>query len=126
MNPTDILKAEHQNILEMLDILEAISDQITTGTSLPLTDLTDCVQFVVEYADKTHHAKEEDILFNAMVAAGVPNQGGPVGVMLLEHDQGRNYIGKVKQALPDYEQDQNQARKIITANLQNYSALLQA
>lgn len=45
--------------------------------------------------------KEEDRLFPALVAAALPQEGGPVGVMLAEHVAGRGHIGARRQALAD-------------------------
>jgi len=126
MTPTEFLKAEHRNILGLLEAATVMVERLKAGTAVPVDDLKDCVEFVVEYADKAHHAKEEDILFKAMVAAGVPQEGGPVGVMLMEHEQGRNYIGQVKNALPEYESRSESARNTIADNLGNYASLLQA
>jgi len=126
MTATEFLKAEHRNILGVLEAATAMVERLKAGTTVPVDDLRDCVKFVVEYADKAHHAKEEDILFKAMVAAGVPREGGPVGVMLMEHDQGRNFIGQVKNALPEYESGSETARNTIADNLGNYASLLQA
>ena len=43
--------------------------------------------------------KEEDILFKELENKGVQNEGGPIGAMLLEHKQGREYIALMNQSL---------------------------
>ena len=55
--------------------------------------------FLKEFADKCHHGKEEGILFPALTAAGLPSQGGPVGVMLHEHVEGRALIQEMEKAV---------------------------
>jgi hemerythrin-like domain-containing protein len=57
------------------------------------------VSFLKIFADKCHHGKEENYLFEEMVKAGVPNKGGPIGVMLLEHQKGREYIALMSKSL---------------------------
>lgn len=47
------------------------------------------VAFLRDFADGRHHAKEEQVLFPALEAAGVARSGGPLGCMLAEHDHGR-------------------------------------
>ena len=37
----------------------------------------------------------ENYLFKELVSKGVPDEGGPVGVMLREHSQGRNLIAQM-------------------------------
>jgi len=50
------------------------------------------IDFFKTFADKCHHGKEEGILFPEMEKAGIPKEGGPIGVMLMEHNMGREFI----------------------------------
>ena len=52
----------------------------------------DAVAFFRDFADRCHHGKEEAHLFPALEAKGFPRQGGPTGVMLHEHEQGRAHV----------------------------------
>ena len=54
---------------------------------------------MTNFADKCHHAKEEELLFPALENVGIPVAGGPIGVMLAEHAQGRAHISAMKEAL---------------------------
>jgi hemerythrin-like domain-containing protein len=93
--PTDILRAEHQLILRALDLLAAAAALTERGAGLPDAWWTDAVAWIREFADTNHHGKEEDRLFPALVKAGVPGEGGPVGVMLAEHAEGRTLVGAI-------------------------------
>lgn len=42
---------------------------------------------------------EESFLFQALTAAGIPEQGGPAGGMLHEHPQGREAIAQMEASL---------------------------
>jgi len=78
---------------------------IAAGKQVPREDILDFIGFLKEFADKCHHGKEEGILFPALVNAGMPQQGGPMGVMLHEHEQGRKHIQDMERAVadpPDY------------------------
>lgn len=88
MDPIQLLMDEHRVIERVLNGLESFSEK-PEGTKSPLKDY---VVFLREYADRLHHGKEEDILFDQMVKNGFPKEGGPIAVMLMEHDQGRAYI----------------------------------
>lgn len=88
----DQLKEEHQAILLMLKIMEAACKKLEAGEDVSKDDLNDMVKFIKEFADKSHHLKEEDLLFPAMEEAGIPREGGPIGVMLTEHTTGREYV----------------------------------
>ena len=101
----DDLRHDHDAILSALNILDRISAGIGSGSSPDKEDLADFIGFLKEFADKCHHGKEEGLLFPALVNAGLPERGGPVGVMLAEHAQGRDYIKEMETAVvsgPDY------------------------
>jgi len=89
------LVSEHEAILSALDILEKMVSRYEANEKLEVDEMVDFIAFLREFADKCHHGKEEGMLFPAMVAAGVPNQGGPVGAMLMEHQQGRALIARM-------------------------------
>lgn len=59
-------------------------------------------EFLKVFADKCHHAKEEDVLFPEMEKAGVLRKGGPIGVMLAEHAQGREYVKNIGDGINKY------------------------
>ena len=91
-SPTDVLRDEHAVILRALDVLEAAARRLTSGAALPDRWWPEIIDWLRGFADRNHHAKEERALFPAMVKAGVPEQGGPIGVMLAEHAEGRALI----------------------------------
>jgi hemerythrin-like domain-containing protein len=115
------LMHEHEAILSSLKILDKISTDIENGSIPAKADLKDFIGFLREFADKCHHGKEEGLLFPALIKAGMPGQGGPIGVMLLEHVQGRGYVKEMSQALesgPDL--------KVFADAAAHYSSLLQS
>lgn len=89
------LKAEHEGVLFGLNILEKMAIAIRRGGVVDLGDVRDMVNFFRLFADKCHHGKEEGLLFPAMEKSGIPNKGGPIGSMLLDHNQGRQYIAEM-------------------------------
>jgi hemerythrin-like domain-containing protein len=93
MSATDDLRTDHRAIERMLAILETAAQRIDQGVRVPPDVFRQGVDFVRNFADRCHHAKEEENLFPRMEARGVPRDGGPIGVMLFEHDEGRAYIG---------------------------------
>jgi hemerythrin-like domain-containing protein len=75
------------------------------------------VGFLKEFADKCHHGKEEGILFPELAKAGIPEQGGPIGVMLSEHTEGRKLIKEMEESIapkPDVSKFVDSARKYQT------------
>lgn len=90
--PTEILRHEHDVILKVLDGIEReVAGIRSTGRHDPAT-IGKIVEFIREFADRCHHGKEERHLFARLVERGMAKEGGPVGVMLREHDLGRGFV----------------------------------
>jgi hemerythrin-like domain-containing protein len=124
MKPTQELSREHEAIKVMLRVVGRVCDRVDAGTAVEPDHLDRIVEFIQVFADKCHHAKEEDRLFPAMAAAGIPVQGGPIGVMLAEHVKGREYARAVKEAIPGYRAKDKDGTARLTANARGYAALL--
>ena len=92
MDAIETLMNEHRTIERAIDALVAFADEIRRKPTDDKEELARFVKFIREFADGHHHGKEEDILFAAMVEAGFPREGGPIAVMLMEHDQGRRHV----------------------------------
>lgn len=97
-NITETLVAEHRLILRMLDQLEDRARRTALGTFRDYGFYLSAVDFIRSYADRFHHAKEEDVLFAALVENGMPAQHSPVAAMLQEHELGRGYVAGMERA----------------------------
>ncbi|MCH7819575.1 MAG: hemerythrin domain-containing protein [Candidatus Marinimicrobia bacterium] len=124
MRPTDILIKEHDAILVMLKILEKVCLRLDVGERVEETDLENIVEFFKEFADKCHHRKEEDLLFPALEEYGIPNEGGPIGVMLSEHVIGRDNVKEMSNSINDYKEGKEYSSKEFAGYARNYIALL--
>jgi len=87
--PTNMLRHEHEVILRALALLERMGQGLEGGRPVDRKALGWLRDFFGTFADKCHHGKEEQHLFPAMERHGVPREGGPLGVMLQEHEEGR-------------------------------------
>ena len=123
MKATQQLKDEHGGIKIMLAILDRICAKMESGGKVNTGHLKKSIEFIRVFADKCHHAKEEDILFPAMEKAGIPRQGGPIGVMLMEHEMGRNFVKGMAEGLELYEKDSTSYAKFVE-NARGYVKLL--
>jgi hemerythrin-like domain-containing protein len=92
MDPIEMLMHEHRVIEQVLDALDRTAAGLRAGSSVARGDLGRFIEFLRGFADACHHGKEEDILFAAMAAKGMPVETGPLAVMLHEHEQGRRLI----------------------------------
>lgn len=112
--PLQALVDEHTNIKRVLAELPALSARIQKGLDTGTRQLiTEAIDFIRQYADKFHHAKEEDILFKYFDAGSDVLQ-----VMYKEHDIGRNHVRTALAAL-----EQGNAAVIIE-HLSAYGSLL--
>lgn len=87
--PTAILRDEHELLLKALEVLRGAADRLEHGGEITDEWWSDMIGWLRGFADRSHHAKEEALLFPAMVERGVPLGGGPVAIMLHEHAEGR-------------------------------------
>jgi hemerythrin-like domain-containing protein len=99
MKPTEILKDEHRVIEQVLAALARMADQAQAQGTLNAEHARDAVEFFRNFADRCHHGKEEAHLFTRMEARGFPREGGPTGVMLNEHEQGRAHVRAMAEAI---------------------------
>ncbi len=124
---TLMLRVEHEAILKMLTAVEETSRQIEAGRRVAPETLSGLLEFFRLFADRCHHGKEEDLLFPMLEQKGMPRHGGPVGVMLYEHDQGRALIREMVEAAQDYSSGEAGATASLArwaAAARDYSALL--
>jgi len=108
----------------MLDVLEEICNRLEYGEKIDYKHLEQALDFIRTFADKCHHGKEENLLFPAMEEAGVPREGGPIGVMLEEYEMGRKYVVKIVQGVLKYKEGDQEAIREIVENARGYILLL--
>jgi hemerythrin-like domain-containing protein len=126
MHPADILSQEHRVIEARLDDLEQHIRAIRAGEPFLRQYFEDALDFFRDEADLRHHAKEEKLLFPRMVSRGVPVHGGPIGVMLAEHDEGRAYLKAVRENLTAAEQGAADSLDAVLQNATAYIEMLRA
>ena len=124
MKATQVLRDEHEGILAMLAVVEAAAYRLREGKSIPSDLFPNAVGFFRNFADKCHHGKEETKLFPALVERGMPQEGGPVGVMLEEHSLGRAYIRAISVAAEKYATGDTSAVPALVENALGYVKLL--
>lgn len=97
-NITQVMVEEHRLILRMVALLEQNVALAQTGRFRHWQFFFDAIDFIRNYADRFHHAKEEEILFTSLVANGMPAKQSPIEAMLIAHDQGRACVRGMKAA----------------------------
>lgn len=126
MESIKIMIEEHENIRRMLKVTRNISYRIMTKGDYEVSDFLRIIDFIRTYADKHHHGKEEDILFETMKKELEKlAQSGAITGMYIEHDMGRLYVLNLEKALKEFESGNDEARMDIIANAISYTNLLE-
>ncbi len=121
--PTDILKEEHQNVLQKLDALEEVISHLDKKEEIS-AKLKELASFF-----KTdfwiHFAKEEEALFPE-IEKFIPRDGGPTGMMLIEHEEVRNTNTEIQAAIDEYLRDSDnlEAKGMIQRHGTSFIGLL--
>ncbi len=125
MGPIDELKMEHQAVRLTLRVLETICRKMEQpGEAVEVQHIDQLLEFFSVFVDKCHHGKEEQLLFPALEAVGVKKEGGPIGVMLEEHERGREYVRKMKGTFSEYRAGQAGALAEFISEARGYIDLL--
>ena len=82
------------------------------------------MEFLRGFADQCHHFKEEKILFPAMEEHGIPGEGGPIGMMLQEHEEGRAHVKAMIAAIEQFSTAIGAADDLLLTHARAYVSLL--
>ncbi|MEK6885945.1 MAG: hemerythrin domain-containing protein [Nanoarchaeota archaeon] len=113
-----MLSKEHEYILKVIAAIKNEEENMLAG-KINATFLREAIEFIRNYADKLHHAKEEDILFKEFEKDASCNSCNPVPQMLHEHEIGREYVKNMEQGI-----NEKNPKKIIE-NALGYCRLLE-
>ena len=118
---TALLGDEHRVIERVLAVVEKLAALPVEGR---LDSWKQALDFIRHFADGCHHLKEEKVLFPAMEEHGIPRDGGPIGMMLTEHEEGRGYVRTMMAALTLAEARNEAAKDTLLKNARAYLRLL--
>ncbi len=91
LNPYAVLAREHRLIERALDVLSRICNEARRTKRLNASDATQVIQFLRDFADRTHHVKEEKVLFPAIESRTFfPGCG-----LVSEHQLGRERVTRM-------------------------------
>lgn len=124
MEAINDLKHEHRVIELVLSGLERLADEAEEQHRIDGERGEKALEILRHFADRCHHGKEERHLFPLMAARGVPEEGGPLGVMLREHDEGRSHLRAMAEALPGAARGDEIAARVFATSARAYVALL--
>jgi hemerythrin-like domain-containing protein len=116
------LEADHVHVLKLTDVMIAV----THSDNPDIGHIESIIDIIRNFADGLHHAKEENHFFPALEKKGFSPDQGPVGVMLHEHREGRNFVKGIADNLENFKKGNKEALKGIYTNMSGYAELLQS
>ncbi|MFZ5366113.1 MAG: hemerythrin domain-containing protein [Patescibacteria group bacterium] len=123
MKATKMLQDEHRVIERFLHVLAKLADRAEKGR-IEEEKFSQVLDFIQTFADRCHHGKEEDVLYPLLEKKGIPKVGGPIGMMLFEHEEGRGYVAGLTKAIEGYRSGKNTKEEIIE-NARGYIGILE-
>ena len=106
--PVKKLVDEHLLIKRLIALIPSLVENLDVNTDKGKRLILDCVDFVRAYADKYHHAKEEEILFKYF-----DEKLDIIKTMLEDHKKARNHAGSILDGLE--KKDKNSVIEHLTA-----------
>ena len=99
MKPVAPLMIEHRLIERMVCVMEDAVISIQAGKKMNPAFVDMVLDFFKTYGDRTHHGKEEDILFAALAKKKLsPDHKKMLDKLIDDHVQARQIIGKLAEA----------------------------
>ena len=123
-NVTQVMVDEHKLILRMITLVEKNTALLEQGKFRNWQFYLDAVDFIRNYADRFHHAKEEDVLFSELVKNGMPEKQSPIEAMHMEHDQGRAHVRAIEEAARKALDGEIGQGTVIAKHAKGYAELL--
>ncbi|MFW9875344.1 MAG: hemerythrin domain-containing protein [Candidatus Thorarchaeota archaeon] len=103
MMPIGPLMIEHRLIEKMIDLMEKEIEKMKKHHKANPLFIDIAVDFIRMYADRTHHGKEEDILFRDLEKKVLsPNHNKIMSELIEEHIWARSKVGKLVDAKDQY------------------------
>lgn len=119
----ETLKNEHRAILTMLSIADAAASRLAGGEAVSPALFADALGFFANFAEGSHQAKEETLLFPLLAALGLAPDTSP---LLSQHDASRCYLGEMRAAFDRFRQGDSQSVESLINSIRAYVQLAQA
>ena len=114
MKPIGPLMREHRLIEKMLSCFEGETRNMTKLNKVDPLFVDTAVDFIRTYADRTHHGKEEDILFRDLINKKLSREHTRIMEELVkEHQYAREMVGKLVDAKERYLKGENTSQEVI-------------
>ena len=92
MKPIELLMEEHRVIERALECLGRMVEEAIAARKLKFIPAENIVDFFSGYADRWHHAKEEDLMFPLAASRGIAWDFDHIADLKQEHVKGRGHV----------------------------------
>ena len=99
---TNSLRKDHDLIEKVLKSMQTTIQLLNGGKQIPESILMPVIDFSKNFTNVCHHGKEENSLFPALEKAGMPREGGPIAVMLMEHEITKKIANRIEESAKKY------------------------
>jgi DUF438 domain-containing protein len=118
---TDVLMTDHETTERVFAAFERALDGPVPPSAAIVSDALD---YFTGYVERCHSHKEEDHLFPLMEARGMPRHGGPLAVMLSEHEESATSLSELKLLAADYVAGRVEVLPALKATFAQYAQIL--
>lgn len=114
MKPIGPMMWEHRLIEKMLRLFDSEIIKINENKKVDTVFIDTAVDFIRTYADRTHHGKEEDILFRDLAKKKLSQEHARiVNELIEEHKYARKTVGKLVAAKERYLTGEDTSQEVI-------------
>jgi len=117
----DLLIKDHETTEKVFDVMSQ-AFEMPSGPSPTMAG--ELIAYLAEYVDGCHNKKEENALFPLCEQRGIPRQGGPLAVMLDEHEQSRAILARLRPLAEAYAGGDSAVLDSLRETFETYTSLL--
>ena len=124
MEALRIITEEHQNLWRIATTLDLVADEIDAGGKLETPFFTSVFDYIEQFMDRAHHAKEDQFLFPALRQRS-PEAAAILDRLQAEHSNGPEVLRDLRQKLASTAAG-GANNGAFTEALRNYTAAIKA
>ena len=114
----EMLREEHKIMLQVVLGLHGLARILREGRRVDVDLLREAVEFMREFDDKCHRAKEEELLFPAIVAHRISLHGCPLDALVHEHKECQRLVEQLSDAIDAYHAGETGGGDKITTTIE--------
>ncbi|WP_338033175.1 ATP-binding cassette domain-containing protein, partial [Dechloromonas hankyongensis] len=124
MESLRIITEEHQNLWRIATTLDLVADEIDAGGKVEAPFFTSVFDYIEQFMDRSHHAKEDDFLFRLLRARST-EAANLIDRLQAEHQNGPENLKDLRTKLAQAAGG-GEANAAFTSALRNYTTAIKA